>query len=149
MHPRDIPAGAQDMTTSVAPEPQDVIGRLISAWNAADAAAFAQLFTEDATLVIWLGDALTGRSEIQQVHNDLFTTRPSKMRLRTVDTRLVDDNTAIVLSVAGVGNEQQLSYDKFQTSVLVRRDESWMIAAAQVTAMSDRSKQHYQSDPDR
>ena len=135
------------MATSLGPGPQDVIGQLTSAWNAADAAAFAQLFTEDATLVIWLGDALTGRPEIQQVHHDLFTTRPSKMRLRAVNTRLLDANTAIVLSVAGVGSEQQIPYDKFQTSVVVRRDEGWMIAAAQVTAMSDRSKQCYQNDP--
>ena len=134
------------MATSLDPGPQDVIGQLTSAWNAADAAAFAQLFTEDATLVIWLGDALTGRPEIQQVHHDLFITRPSKMRLRAVNTRLLDANTAIVLSVAGVGSEQQITYDKFQTSVMVRRDEGWMIAAAQVTAMSDRSKQRYQND---
>jgi uncharacterized protein (TIGR02246 family) len=135
------------MATSLDPGPQDLIGQLTAAWNAADAAAFAQLFTEDATLVIWLGDALTGRPEIQQVHHDLFTTRPSKMRLRTVTTRLLDANTAIVLSVAGVGSEQQITYDKFQTSVMIRRDEGWMIAAAQVTAMSDRSKQRYQNDP--
>ena len=39
----------QEMATSLDPGPQDVIGQLTSAWNAA--AAFAQLFTEDATLV--------------------------------------------------------------------------------------------------
>ena len=37
------------MATSLDPGPQDVIGQLTSAWNAA--AAFAQLFTEDATSV--------------------------------------------------------------------------------------------------
>ena len=89
---------------------------------------------------------MTGRPEIEQVHHDLFTTRPSKMRLRAVNTRLLDANTAIVLSVAGVGSEQQITYDKFRTSVMVRRDEGGMIAAAQVTAMSDRSEQRYQND---
>ena len=43
--------------------------------------------------------------------------------------------------------DEPLDYDKFQTSLLIRRDRRWMIAAAQVTAISDRSKERYQSDP--
>jgi uncharacterized protein (TIGR02246 family) len=140
---------AADEATLLETGLQDLFDRLSNAWNVADAAAFAQLFTEDATLVIWLGDALIGRSEIHDVHNELFATRPSKMRLRAVKARLVDDNTAIVLTKAAVGGEASLNYDKFQTSLLVRRDGQWMIAAAQVTAMSDRSKERYQSDPNR
>jgi uncharacterized protein (TIGR02246 family) len=135
---------AADEATPLDPGLQELLDRL---WDAADAASFAQLFTEDATLVIWLGDALSGRTEIEQVHNDLFATRPSKMRLRTLNGRMVDDSTAIVLTIAAVGSEEPISYDKFQTSVLIRRDGRWMIAAAQVTAMSDRSKEHDESDP--
>ena len=138
---------AADAATLLKTGLQDLFDRLCNAWDLADAAAFAQLFTEDATLVIWLGEALIGRSEIQEVHNELFATRPSKMRLTTVNARLVDDNTAIVLTKAAVGGEEPLNYDKFQTSLLIRRDGQWMIAAAQVTAMSDRSKERYQRDP--
>jgi hypothetical protein len=65
---------------------------------------------------------LIGRSEIQEVHDELFTTRPSRMRLRAMNAHMVDDNTAIVLTKAAVGGEEPLNYDKFQTSLLIRRD---------------------------
>ena len=127
--------------------PQDVLDRLRDAWDAADASAFARLFTEDATYVIWRGDVLTGRSEIQEAHHELFTRSPTTMRGRAIDTRLLDDHTAIVLTIGGTGNEVEVSYDKLQTFVMARHDEGWLIAAFQNTAMSDRSRQHYQSDP--
>jgi hypothetical protein len=69
------------------------------------------------------------------------------MRLTALNAPLVDDNTAIVLTKAAVGGEGSLNYDKFQTSLLIRRDGQWMIAAAQGTAMSDRSKERYHRDP--
>ena len=135
-----------EIATSLDPGPQRVLDRLRDAWNAADAAAFARLFTEDATYVIWRGDVLTGRSEIQSAHHDLFTRSPSKMLGKTLDIRLLDDHTAIVLTIGGTGGEGDVSYDKLQTFVMARRDEGWMIAAFHNTAMSDRSKAHYQSD---
>ncbi len=127
--------------------PQGVLDRLRDAWNAADASAFAQLFTEDATYVIWRGDVLSGRSEIQQAHHDLFTKSPTEIRARAIDLRLLDDNTAIVLTLGGVGRDGDVSFDKLQTFVMTRRDEGWMIAAFHNTTMSDRSKQRFQSDP--
>ena len=54
-----------------------------------------------------------------------------------------------MLTVGGTGGEGDVTYDKFQTFVMARRDEGWMIAAFHNTAMSDRSRQHYQSDPSR
>lgn len=139
----------QETDTSLDRGPQGVLDRLRDAWNAADASAFARLFTEDATYVIWRGDVLTGRSEIQQVHHDLFTRSPTKTRVSAVDTRLLDDHTAIVLTIGGTGGEGDVSYDKLQTFVMARRDEGWMIAAFHNTAMSDRSRQHFQSEPSR
>ena len=129
------------------PGPQGVLDRLCDAWDAADASAFARMFTEDATYVIWRGDVLTGRSEIRQVHHDLFTRSPTKMRVSVVDTRLIDDHTAVVLTIGGTGGEGDISYDKIQTVVMVRTDEGWMVVAFHNTSMSDRSKQDYQSDP--
>jgi uncharacterized protein (TIGR02246 family) len=135
------------MTTSLDLGPQAVLDRLRDAWNAADASAYARLFTEDATYVVWRGDVLTGRSEIQQVHHDLFARSPTKTLVRAVDTRLLNERTAIVLTIGGIGGEGNVKYDKFQTFVMTRRDEGWMIAAFHNTAMSDRAKRRYQSDP--
>lgn len=92
-----------------------VLDRLRDAWNAADASAYARLFTEDATY----GDVLTGRSEIQKVHHDLFTRSPSKALVSVVDSRLLDGHTAIVLTIGGTGREEDLSYDKLKTFVMV------------------------------
>jgi hypothetical protein len=67
------------------------------------------------------------------------------MRVHVVDSRLLDERTAIVLTVGGTGNEGSISYDKLQTLVMVRRDQGWMISAFHNTAMSDRAKQSYRS----
>jgi uncharacterized protein (TIGR02246 family) len=134
---------AQERVSPPDPGPQDLLDRLCHAWNAGDASAYAGLFSEDATYVIWRGDVLTGRAEIQQAHHDLFTRSPSTMRVHAVDSRLLDERTAIVLTVGGTGNEGSISYDKLQTLVMVRRDHGWMITAFHNTAMSDRAKQSY------
>ncbi len=138
----------QELASSLRRGPKDVLDRLCDAWNAADAAAFARLFTEDATYVIWRGDVLTGRSEIQQAHHDLFTTSPTKTLVRVVGTRLLDDHTAVVLTIGGTGGES-VSYDMLQTFVMARRDHGWMVVAFHNTAMSDRSKKYFQRDHSR
>jgi uncharacterized protein (TIGR02246 family) len=52
---------------------EDCLGRIRTAWNAGDARAFASSFTEEATYVIFLGEALIGRAEIEANHVDVFT----------------------------------------------------------------------------
>jgi uncharacterized protein (TIGR02246 family) len=136
---------AQERVSPPDSDPQDLLDRLRHAWNAGDAYAYAELFSEDATYVIWRGDVLTGRAQIQQAHRDLFTRSPSTMRVHVVDTRLLDEGTAIVLTVGGTGNEGSITYDKLQTLVMVRRDQGWMISAFHNTGMSDRAKQSYRS----
>jgi uncharacterized protein (TIGR02246 family) len=116
---------AADEATLLETGLQDLLDRLCNAWDVADAAAFAQLFTEDATLAIWLGDALIGRSEIQEVHNELFATRASKMRLRAVNPRLVDDNTAIVLTKAAGCPKVSAEHRPLATSVRARSRRFW------------------------
>jgi uncharacterized protein (TIGR02246 family) len=48
------------------------LDRIRSAWDAGDAHAFVAEFTEDATYVIFLGEALTGRAEIEATHLDVL-----------------------------------------------------------------------------
>lgn len=135
------------MTRPLGQAPQDVLDHLRAAWNAGDAAAFAGLFTEDATFVIWRGDVLTGRSEIEQAHHDLFTRSPSRTQVAAVDLRRLDDQVAVALTVGGASGDGDVRYDMLQTLVLVRRDEGWRVAAFHNTAMSERAKQRFQHDP--
>jgi uncharacterized protein (TIGR02246 family) len=131
-------------TTFRDPGPRDVLGRLTDAWNAADAPALAQLFTADATFVTWRGDVLTGRSEIQQAHQDLFARSRGRTHVRVIDARLLGDRAAVVLAAGGTGEEGEVGDDKLQTFVMVRRDERWLVAAFHNTAMSERSRRRYQ-----
>lgn len=122
-----------------------VLDRLRQAWDAADATAFARCFTEDATFIIWRGDVLTGRAEIQAAHHELFSRHPTTMRVRAVDTRRLDEHTAVLVTVGGIGADS--AYDMLQTCVMIRHKEGWLVAAFQNTAMSDRSKQRYRDAP--
>lgn len=131
---------------------EDFLVRITRAWNAADAAAYAREFTEDATYVIFLGDALLGRAEIERTHVDVLTKwqRGTKMIVEPVAVTILDEqDVATVLTIGGLGQAEAaeaVEYDKFQTFTLVRRDGRWQCAAFQNTEMSDRAK-HRHNDP--
>ncbi|MEY9858231.1 uncharacterized protein (TIGR02246 family) [Catenulispora sp. GAS73] len=65
------------MTQTASPADRDSISAFLDqirrAWDAADATAYAALFAEDASYVIFLGDAMFGRDQIGQTHHDVFT----------------------------------------------------------------------------
>ncbi|MBB4685888.1 SgcJ/EcaC family oxidoreductase [Amycolatopsis jiangsuensis] len=131
------------MTTQIQQDTVEAfLSRIADAWNAADATAYAREFTEDATYVIFLGDALRGRAEIESTHVDVLSKwqRGTKMLVKPVSVSMVDENTASVLTIGGIGAGEPVEYDKFQTFTLVRRDGRWQCAAFQNTEMSDRSR---------
>jgi len=51
---------------------QSVLDRLAAAWSSADATAYAALFTDDATYVVFDGTLLNGRTAIEESHRWLF-----------------------------------------------------------------------------
>ncbi|QUQ64806.1 SgcJ/EcaC family oxidoreductase [Kutzneria sp. CA-103260] len=121
---------------------ENFLARITQAWNNADAAAYAREFTEDATYVIFLGDALRGREEIERTHHDVLTKwqRGTKLVVEPVAVTELDRDVATVLTVGGIGADEPIEHDKFQTFTLVRRDGRWRCAAFQNTEMSDRAK---------
>lgn len=131
---------------------ENFLARITEAWNAAAAAAYAREFREDATYVIYLGDALLGRAEIERTHVDVLTRwqRGTKMIVEPVAvTILGKQDVATVLTIGGLGpaeTAEVAEYDKFQTFTLVRRDGRWRCAAFQNTEMSDHAK-HRHNDP--
>ncbi len=129
--------------STTAHNPADVLELLRQAWDAGDAEAYGQLFTEDATYVIFRGDALLGRDQIRQAHHDLFTRQQgTTLIFKALQTTMIDESTCVILTIGGIGTGE-LVYDKLQTCTLARRDDHWLIAAFQNTEMSGRSQEQY------
>ena len=119
--------------------------RIRIAWDAGDAAAFAAQFTDDATYVIWSGDPVLGRSEIERVHIDALK-RDTRMKIKLLSMKPLTDDVAIVLTAGGVGKDKLIHYEKLQTLTMIRRSDRWMCAAFQNTDMSPRAKILYNSE---
>src|SRR5271165_5596205 len=124
------------------------LDRIRLAWNAGDAHAYAREFTEDATYVIFLGEPLLGRQEIEKNHVDVLTKwqKGTRMAIKAIKIRPLGVDAAAVLTVGGLGKSDSIAYDKLQTFTFVRREGRWMCAAFQNTRMSGRAKRRYNLD---
>ena len=120
------------------------LDRVRHAWDAGDAQAYGAEFTEDASYVIFLGDAMFGRAEIARNHHEVFTKwqRGTRMVVTPLSVRELDANSAVVVTIGGIGTGGTIPYDKFQTYTLRRTDAGrWQCAAFQNTEMSSRARQ--------
>lgn len=72
------------------------------------------------------------------------------MVVAPVDVRQIDADSAVVVTIGGIGTGATIPYDKLQTYTL-RRDPTghWRCAAFQNTEMSDRARQTYALDSTR
>lgn len=98
--------------------------------NAADARAYADEFTEDATCVISVGEALLGREAIERTHVDVLARwqKGTKMAIKPIGVRQLGHDVATVLTIGGLGRG---------------RDDRWLCAAFQNTAMSRNATRFY------
>jgi uncharacterized protein (TIGR02246 family) len=121
---------------------QTFLDQFRAAWDAGDARSFAGLFTSDATYVIFLGEALVGRDEIERNHVDVFARwqRGTRMAVRELGARALGDGACSVLTIGGISEKGPIRYDKIQTFTLVRQGGRWLCAAFQNTEMSDHAK---------
>ncbi|MFF0968063.1 SgcJ/EcaC family oxidoreductase [Streptomyces sp. NPDC003703] len=121
---------------------EEFLGRIRDAWDAGDATGYAAQFAEDASYVIFMGDALFGRAAIERTHREVFARwqKGTRMAVRPVDVRLPDESTAVVTTVGGIGRRGRIGFDKFQTFTLHRREGRWECVAFQNTRMSRRSR---------
>lgn len=115
------------------------------AWDAADAAAYGALFAQDASYIIFMGDAQFGRQQIAGIHHEVFTKwqKGTKMAVRPIDLRTIGADTAVVTTIGGIGKGSTIGYDKFQTYTLRRTADGWECVAFQNTEMSRRAKREY------
>ncbi|MFD5224502.1 SgcJ/EcaC family oxidoreductase [Microbacterium sp. NPDC058342] len=112
----------------------DVLGLMVAAWDAGDAKAYADLFTEDATYVTFIGTVSRGRAAIARDHEPVLTRfqKGSRMSVRVTDIRFIGTDLAIVVSEGGIGKRDRIKLDKVQTFVFKRGvDGRWLCAAFQ------------------
>ena len=114
---------------------RDVVTAIGAAWAAGDAAAFAALYAQDATVVLPGGVYLRGRDAIHAFTAAGFAgpLKGSTTANRDVQVRLITGDVAIVNSLGGttMAGETEIAADRVRraTWVLSSRDGSWLIDA--------------------
>jgi len=105
----------------------------LTAWNDADAEAFAAAFTDDADYVIFVGTHYRGREVIAAMHDVLWRRflKGSRLLGHVTDVRFVTADVAVLTSVGRVQKSRlsRRTPDKAQTFVAVRRDGEWKFTA--------------------
>jgi uncharacterized protein (TIGR02246 family) len=116
---------------------------VLDAWAANDANAFADLHTEDATLVTVEGLYCKGREQIRGVMTMLYAGvfKGSKVFVEYEDVRLMTADTAIVVYWNGIlqGGLKKLPPEETRraTTVLVKQDGKWLVSAFQNVFITD------------
>jgi len=105
--------------------------RMIDAWNAGDAAAFAAPFTDDADFIAFEGTHLKGRREIASFHHQIFDTVVKGTRLQgeVKFVRFPSPVLAVMHSGVRVTLQRQTeaspSRDSMQLTVVAKRGGEW------------------------
>ena len=74
---------------------------------------------EDATYVIFMGEVMPGRPEIEGTHHDVFTKwqKGASMLVEPLRTTMPGDEVAVVLTRGGIGHGH-VTFDELQTFTL-------------------------------
>ena len=112
----------------------DSLSRIVAAWDAGDARAFAAEFTTDASYVIYAGIVSLGRAEIEEAHVPVLEKwqKGSRMSMRELHRR-TSGGSVIVVTEGGIGKGRRIRHDKVQTFVFVNDEGGWRCAAFQNT----------------
>ena len=117
----------------------ELLHGMAGAWDAGDATAYAALFTEDATYVMFQGMAAIGREEIERMHVPLFTQwqEGSRMQMRVLHARQIAPDVVVALTEGGVGTGDSIACDKVQTFTIVWTSDGWKCTAFQNTSKGE------------
>ncbi|NBE49976.1 SgcJ/EcaC family oxidoreductase [Streptomyces boluensis] len=128
--------------TAAAPqatEPQALPQLVVAAWADNDADAFAELFTEDATLILPGDIYAKGKEAIRELMRAGYAGpyRGTKVTGTPIDAKVVGGEVAILVTEGGViaPGEEQVAPERAirATWVLAEQDGGWRITAYQNT----------------
>jgi uncharacterized protein (TIGR02246 family) len=115
-----------------------LIDRQVMGWDTADPDAYASVFTADADYVTFLGSQHKGRAAIATSYAPLFKKllRGTRLRTQITQVRYLTPDVALIQARAAVtqqGRKWNRRPERVNTSVAVRTDEGWLLAASQNT----------------
>jgi uncharacterized protein (TIGR02246 family) len=134
----DPPSLGQDDRRADEDAIREVLGRQIAGWDAGDPAYYASVFTPDADYVTFLGSHYKGRDAIASSYAPLFKkllkgthleTEITELRFLTPDIALIQAN-AVVRKGTQRWSRRAI---RVNTSIAVRTDGGWLLAASQNT----------------
>ena len=112
--------------------------RVVAAWAYQDADAFAEVFTDDGTMIL-AGLYKKGRAEIRDHMATAFASvyKGTQVTGKPIDMRPLGSDAAILLSQGGVlqpGESEVSPAEAIRAAwVVVKRDGQWQLAAYQNT----------------
>ena len=123
------------------PIDEDSIRKLVDrqkqAWAAGDPELYASVFTSDADYVTFLGSHFKGRTAIAASYVPLFKNllKGSRLDIEITQLRFLTPDVALILADAAVhrGRRRNRRNTRINTSIAVRRNGSWHLAASQNT----------------
>ncbi|MGN9846982.1 SgcJ/EcaC family oxidoreductase [Nonomuraea sp. H19] len=124
-----------DDTTAV----REVPRRIIAAWAKNDGDAFADVFTEDATMILPGGIYVTGREDIRAFMGAAYSGPYKGTRVfgEPVSAKFLGPEAAVLVTKGGVltGQETEVAPERAvrATWVLAKQDGQWLITAYQNT----------------
>lgn len=122
--------------------PEDLAGvgalqqRVVEAWAAGDATAFADVFTDDGTMIL-PGQYRNGRAEIEQFMAQAFSGpyRGTKVTGNPIEFKVLDQGAVVLVSLGGIiaaGASELSESAKIRASwVATKRDGQWKLALYQ------------------
>lgn len=136
------PSGSLQVT----PEDQAAIAalpqRIVAAWAAHDADAFAEVFTEDGSMIL-PGLYRKGREQIRSYMSTAFAGqyRGTTVTGEPVDLRFLGDTAAVLVTQGGVklpGETEVAAGRAIRASwIVVKQDGQWFLAAYQNSPAGD------------
>ncbi|WP_410648396.1 SgcJ/EcaC family oxidoreductase [Amycolatopsis sp. cmx-4-54] len=112
--------------------------KVIAAWAYHDADAFADVFTEDGTMIL-AGSFANGREEIRAFLKDAYATnyKGTQVTGKPVGLRFLSADSAVLLTQGGVlykGESEVADHNAIRASwTVARQDGEWRLAAYQNT----------------
>jgi uncharacterized protein (TIGR02246 family) len=112
--------------------------KLLDGWNQRDAAAYATLFAEDASIVGFDGSPMNGRAEIATQIGQIFADHPTSRYVGKVrEVRLLTPDVAILRAVVGMvppgQSDLKPDVNAIQSLVAAKHHGQWLIALFQNT----------------